>query len=213
MGSKRANHCRKRANGALPLGAVGLLLAVVFALGALGVFPGRAFTAWAGETDGQNLVDPTQRADNSFIYDTTVASLFSQASLYDDRTVQISGEVIGDCIGSDDPAMKWITLTETATQDKSSISVLLSSDQAGQISHYGRYGVVGTTLQVRGIYHQACDVHDGLPDVHATNSSVLWRGQDTPDQLGPNELVPGIVMVIIGLALMGAFYFVRERNR
>ena len=59
--------------------------------------------AWSEESEdglpapeSTNLVDPTQRADNSFIYDTTVASLYSQASLYNDRTVQIMGEVIGD---------------------------------------------------------------------------------------------------------------------
>ena len=49
--------------------------------------PARAF----GEESDENLVDPTQRADNSFIYDTTIESLFEQASLYDDRTVQVVG--------------------------------------------------------------------------------------------------------------------------
>lgn len=175
--------------------------------------------AWAEESEdglpaseSTNLVDPTQRADNSFIYDTTVASLYSQASLYNDRTVQIMGEVIGDRVKGPN-GMYWITLTETLKNDKSSISVLMSEEQTSQISHYGRYGVMGTTLQVRGTYHQACDQHDGLPDIHATTSSVMESGKDTPDSLNPRDFLPGFVAIIVGLVLMGLFYFARERMR
>lgn len=168
--------------------------------------------AFAEGIGDENLVDPTQRADNSFIYDTTVASLFSQASLYNGRTVQVVGEVIGDRIRAGDDK-SWITLTETNADDKSSISVLVSADQANQISHYGRYGVEGTTLQVRGTYHQACDEHDGLPDIHVTTSSVQAAGADQPDTFRAGDLVPGMITLIIGVALMGAFYLARERTR
>lgn len=196
--------------------ALGALLACTWALGTLGPagpLPGwGARTAFAEGIGDENLVDPTQRADNSFIYDTTVASLFSQASLYNDRTVQVMGEVIGDRIRAADDR-SWITLTETNADDKASISVLLSLDQTNQISHYGRYGVEGTTLQVRGTYHQACDEHDGLPDIHATTSSVQAQGSDRPDSFQVSELMPGITALIIGFALIGAFYFARERTR
>ena len=138
--------------------------------------PARAF----GEESDENLVDPTQRADNSFIYDTTIESLFEQASLYDDRTVQVVGEVIGDRIVAD---------------------------------RYGKYGVTGTILQVRGTYHQACSEHDGLPDIHVANSSVMSKGVDHPDELNLSDFVPGILAIIIGAALMGAFYYARERTR
>ena len=162
----------------------------------------------------QNLVDPTQRADNSFIYDTTIESLYEQSSLYENRTVQVTGEVIGDRINaSGEPGYCWITLTATDSEDKSSISVLLSEEQANQIDRYGKYGVTGTILQVRGIFHQGCSEHDGLPDVHATNSSVVTRGIDHPDAFDINEFAPGLVAVILGFALMGIFYFARERTR
>ena len=169
--------------------------------------------AFADEGDG-NLVDPTQRADNSFIYDTTVESLFEQASLYDNRTVQIIGEVVGDRIEANDGTGNcWVMLTSMDAGNSNSISVLLSSEQASQIDHYGRYGVTGTTLQVRGTYHQACGEHDGLPDLHATNSSVLAKGVEHPDLLNPVDFLPGFVMVLVGLALMGVYYFARERMR
>ena len=169
--------------------------------------------AFADE-DNHNLVDPTQRADNSFIYDTTIESLFEQASLYDDRTVQIVGEVVGDRIETNDGTGNcWVMLTSMDEDNSSSISVLLSAEQASQIDHYGRYGVTGTTLQVRGTYHQACGVHDGLPDLHATNSSVLAKGIEHPDLLNPVDFLPGFLLILAGLALMGVYYFARERMR
>lgn len=188
--------------------AASVLMAMAFVVHVPGV-------AFAAEED-QNLVDPTQRADNSFIYDTTISSLFSQASLYEDRTVQVVGEVIGDRITAsaiDGANMYWITLTSADEEDKSSISVLLSADQESQIDHYGKYGVTGTILQVRGTYHQACGEHDGLPDIHATNSDVMQRGIERPDEFAVDEYVPGIIAIIIGLALMGGFRFASERMR
>lgn len=169
--------------------------------------------ALADEVD-ENLVDPTQRSDNSFIYDTTIESLFEQSSLYDSRTVQVVGEVIGDRIAAEsERGYCWITLTVTDAEDKTSISVLMSDDQANQIDRYGKYGVTGTIMQVRGIYHQACSEHAGLADIHATASSVMAKGVDHPDKADSSEFIPGIVALLVGIALMGAFYFARERMR
>ena len=188
--------------------ALRLLFALLCAMAL--AFPMTAFA----EDASDNVVDPTQRADNSFIYDTTIESLFDQASLYDNRTVQVVGEVVGDRIEANDGTGNcWVMLTSVYEDNPTSISVLLSDDQANQIDRYGRYGVTGTTLQVRGTYHQACDEHDGLPDVHATISSVLAKGSDHPDEFKIGSFAPGFIAIVIGLALMGLFYIARERMR
>lgn len=161
----------------------------------------------------ENLVDPTQRADNSFIYDTTIDSLFNESSLNDGRVVQVVGEVIGDKIASDKAGYCWITLTSTDEENPATISVLLTDEQASQIDHFGRYGVTGTTFQVRGTFHQSCTEHEGLPDIHATDSATIKRGIEHHDKLRLRRFIPGAVMVFVGLLLMGAYYFVRERTR
>ena len=188
-----------------------LAIALLLVGACVGSLPNKADAA--EDESEANRVDPTQRADNSFIYDTTIDSLFNQASLYDERTVQIVGEVIGDRIIADRYGNVWITLTATETEDKSTISVLMSEDQASQIDRYGKYGVTGTILQVRGTYHQACSEHDSLPDIHATESSVMSRGLEKPDEFVASEFAPGIVAIILGFGLMGAFLFARERMR
>lgn len=191
--------------GALPVLA---LVALLFVAGALG---GQAAFA---ATDDDNRVDPAQRSDNSFIYDTTIESLYEQSSLYESQTVQIEGEVIGDKIAAlGDDGYSWITLTVVDAQDKTSISVLLSDEQAPQIDRYGKYGVTGTILKVRGTFHQACTEHDGLPDVHATYSESTARGVDHFDAFDARDFGPGVVTVLIGTLLLIAFRFARERMR
>lgn len=170
----------------------------------------------AVEIDGEtNRVDPTQRADNSFIYDTTIDSLFSQPSLYEGKIVQVSGEAIGDIVVEDPLHRKncWVTLTSIDSANPATISVFMSREQAAQIDHLGRYGVTGSILQIRGIYHQACAEHEGTPDVHATNTAVISRGSEHPDMFEIGDFVPGVVAVLIGLILMGVYYFIRERSR
>ena len=170
----------------------------------------------AVEVNGEaNRVDPTQRADNSFIYDTTIDSLFSQPSLYEGKIVQVSGEAIGDIVVEDPLRRKnsWVTLTSIDAANPATISVFMSREQAAQIDHLGRYGVTGSILQIRGIYHQACSEHEGTPDVHATNTAVITRGSEHPDMFEIQDFIHGAVAVFIGLILMGVYYFIRERSR
>lgn len=164
------------------------------------------------EDPGKNLVDPTQRADNSFIYDTSIGAISGQSTLYDNRIVQVEGEVIGDRV-AEGPGYYWIELSSYDEDDTATISVFLSEDQTAQIDRYGRYGVTGTTLQVRGTYHQACDEHEGLSDIHATNSAVVARGVDHQDVFDFGAFLPGILTVGIGIVLLLVFRFARERMR
>ena len=166
------------------------------------------------DANAENIVDPTQRADNSFIYDTTIEDILAETSLHDGRIVQFVGEAIGDRV-LDDASGKycWVTVESMADGSDANISVYVTVEQAEQIDHFGRYGVTGTTLQIRGTFNQACSNHEGLVDVHATNVGVMARGVEHPDTLNLSNFGFGIFLIIVGAALMAAFYFVRERMR
>ena len=107
----------------------------------------------------------------------------------------------------------WVTVESMADGSDANISVYMTVEQAEQIDHFGRYGVTGTTLQIRGTFNQACSNHEGLIDVHATNVGVMARGVEHPDTLNLGNFGFGLLLIIVGAALMAAFYFVRERMR
>ena len=58
-----------------------------------------------------NLVNPQQKPDSSFIYDTSISALQEADSYLNNQTVQVTGEVIGDRIRAEfDPGYSWIVL-------------------------------------------------------------------------------------------------------
>lgn len=162
--------------------------------------------------EGDNAVNTQQLPDSSFIYDTSIIDLSGADAYYDNQTVQVTGEVIGDSIRAGVSGRhQWITLSSQG--DSATISVYMSNESAAKIDTFGKYGTTGTTLQVRGTYHLVCSDHEGLSDLHAEAVTVVAPGEQHPDTFDFRAFVPGIVAVIAGLVSLGVFYWLRERQR
>lgn len=168
--------------------------------------------AFADEpSEGDNAVNVTQLPDSSFIYDTSITDLSTADTYYDKQTVQVTGEVVGDRITAGDGRHCWLQLASPS--DSSTVSVYLTNESADKVDTYGAYGRKGTTLQVRGTFNLACPDHDGASDLHAQVVTVTEKGKATPDEFDINAFTPGMVTVMIGLAMMVVFYLLRERQR
>ena len=164
--------------------------------------------------DDDNVVDEQQLPDSSFVYDTSIMALAGANSSFDNQTVQVVGEVIGDSIREGlDNRHKWITLAANEKDSTSTVSVSMTAEQAAKIDTYGKYGTTGTKLQVRGTFHLVCPEHEGLSDLHASHVSIVRKGTVKPDELDPKAFVPGAVCLAVGLLVMFAYYRLRERQR
>ena len=172
-----------------------------------------SYPSYADEqAEGDNVVNTQQLPDSSFIYDTSIVDLSTADSYYDNQTVQVTGEVVGDSIRAGlSGRHRWITLS--APGASATISVYMRNESAAKIDTFGEYGSTGTTLQVRGTYHLGCADHEGLSDLHAEAVSVVKAGERHSDAFDFRMFVPGIVVVVAGLVLMGVFYWLRERQR
>lgn len=189
-------------------GMAAAALAFVLALPAFAC-PQAAFADEPAE--GDNAVNVTQLPDSSFIYDTSITDLSTADTYYDKQTVQVTGEVVGDRIIAGDGRHCWLQLASPS--DSSTVSVYLTNESADKVDTYGAYGRKGTTLQVRGTFNLACPDHDGVSDLHAQVVTVTEKGKATPDEFDINAFIPGMVAVMIGLAMMVVFYLLRERQR
>lgn len=168
--------------------------------------------AFADEpAEGDNAVNVAQLPDSSFIYDTSITDLSTADTYYDKQTVQVTGEVVGDRITAGDGRHCWLQLASPS--DSSTVSVYLTNESADKVDTYGTYGRKGTTLQVHGTFNLACPDHDGASDLHAQVVTVTEKGKATPDEFDINAFIPGMVTVMIGLAMMVVFYLLRERQR
>lgn len=172
--------------------------------------------AWADESSSEgesskNQVYVNQLSDSSFLYETSIADLAQADSYYEGQTVLVKGEVVGDRVNDEFREENcWITLQD-GEENPSVVSVFMTKDQSSVIDTYGQYGVVGTQLQVRGVFHLECDEHQGMSDIHAQEVSALQEGyENKPD---PNYRLLGVAIVacLLGAGLMAAYYIRRER--
>lgn len=160
-----------------------------------------------------NQVNPYQRPDSSFIYDTLISDIASADSYFDGQIVQVTGEVVGDSIREiSDPDNRWITVQAT-DGSYAQVAVFMSAESASLIDTFGAYGKKGTTIQVRGTFNLACDDHEGLSDLHAESVVVVEQGSVTEQEFNLKSFIPGAVFTVVGLILVAVFYRVRERQR
>lgn len=164
-------------------------------------------------TNENNLMNPQQKPDSSFIYDTSIKLLQEADPYLNDQTVQVTGEVVGDRIRAEfDPGFCWIVLQSNDSQ-YTEVPVFLDQALTEVIDTYGAYGRKGTTLQVSGTFHLACSDHEGLTDLHADTVSVVSRGYVGEQEFDPNAFVPGAALTAAGLAMLLVFRRMREGQR
>lgn len=189
-----------------------LLVAFAAAFCLFACMPVFAFADDGDGEDDSNLINPQQRPDSSFIYDSSIVDLSNADSYYDKQTVQITGEAVGDIIDASD-GMVWVTLAEASSSSNASVAVLMTRESASHIDTLGRYGTTGTMLQVRGVFHLACPEDQGLSDVHATSVAVVTKGVHHANEFRPEAFAVGAALTVVGFALMGLFRYLRERQR
>lgn len=188
-----------------------LLFAVALSLALCPVLAFAAQESTDEAAEGDNAVDLQQLPDSSFIYDTSIADLSDADTYYDEQTVQVTGEVVGDWINAEDARHCWITLQDV--DSGATVVVKMTKESAVKIDSYGKYDVKGTTLQVRGTYNLVCSEDEGASDLHADVVTVVKTGKSTPDMLNLREFIPGAILILVGLALTLTYYIIRERQR
>lgn len=165
------------------------------------------------DTNG-NVVNVNQMPDSSFLYNTDISELSDAESFHDAQMVQVSGEVVGDRINDEtDPNLCWIALQSLDEDDSSSVTVLMTREQADLIDRYGNYQVNGTELQVRGMFYLACPEHEGLSDLHAQEVTVVHAGSDREHMTNPAVLWAAFLAIGIGLLSLFTYRFLRERRK
>lgn len=139
---------------------------------------------------------------------TTIANLMRAGQYLDGREVIIRGEVVGDILSAG-REHKWLLLQD----DGVTISVLIANDEASKITHLGRYGQIGTQIEVTGIFHTDCGEHDGLTDLHASRVIVLEEGSEFESPFSMQKLQAGAVLIFVGLVLFILHWRLKERTR
>lgn len=160
------------------------------------------------EGDDRNYVDERQIPNGSFLYETSIETLATADVFYDNSTVVVTGEVVGDrrrgLVGTNS---SWITLYSLPTNTSEhyapvSVEVYVSDSLTETIDSYGAYSTKGTYVQVNGTFHLACSEHEGISDIHADALSIVEKGEQHAQDPQWWAFVPGLVAVLAGALVM-----------
>lgn len=221
-----------------PLAALAVLATLVVLVAILAVCPAQALaandTAGAGTAQGANVTptditpveeDPTNEVnvhllpDGSFIYETSIEDLASADAFYNDQTVVVMGEVVGDRVHASDGG-NWIVLSSIQATAKTNgvfapatVTVYVTDSMADLIDTYGEYDVRGSIVQVSGVFNLACREHEGVSDIHASELTVTQTGQVEKEPINFFDFLPGLAAAALGGLIALVYRFLREKRR
>jgi hypothetical protein len=138
----------------------------------------------------------------------TIVGLTNAGQQLDGQEVVVQGEVVGDILVAE-KGFRWLALQDGGA----TVSVLVREEDAEKVARLGRYGQVGTHLEVTGEFHVDCAEHDGLTDVHATEVVVIDEGSSSDDAFDTRKLEIGALLVVVGACLLVIHWRLRERTR
>ncbi|MFA5852757.1 MAG: hypothetical protein WC820_08650 [Spirochaetales bacterium] len=139
------------------------------------------------------------------IVKTGALKLIDNAKAYDERQVEIAGELIGDVMVRGDYA--WISILDDGT----AISAWIEKSMLPSDANIGNYARNGDIVRLRGIFHRACPEHGGDLDIHAKTLELVSKGASVNHPVDTSVVVISLTLLVIGVILVTAWRR-RERN-
>ena len=165
------------------------------------------------DNNPENVINESIGSDSSFVYETEISALNNQPHLYDKRTVQVTGEVVGDLIKAEDPNYCWLIIQELSTGSDAQISLYVTPLQAQKIDMFGRYGVRGSIIKATGMFQEVDPELEGSQSLRTSELEVLEKGVITKPPFRLELFAPGICAVLLGCVVLYVFYRAHERQR
>ncbi len=100
----------------------------------------------------------------------------------------------------------WVNLSD----GNNAIGVYAHSEQLEQIKHLGRYQVVGDRVRVTGTFYDACPVHYGETDIHASAVEIASSGSIVDEVLDRNKLNLSLELALLAMFAFALRQFVRR---
>lgn len=165
------------------------------------------------DSNPENVINEAMGSDSSFVYETEIAALNNQPHLYDRRTVQVTGEVVGDIIKAEDSHYRWLIIQDLNIGSDAQISLYVTPVQAQKIDKFGRYGVRGSIIKATGMFQEVDPELEGAQSLRTSDLVVLEKGVITKPPFRLDHFMPGFFAVFLGCVVLYVFYRAHERQR
>ena len=128
-----------------------------------------------------------------------VKTLLESPDTYNGQTVKISGELIGQALYRQDGV--WFHLLD---EEGTAIGIWAQKEDLSLFTYYGKFGIQGDRLSLRGTFHKACPVHGGDTDLHLLELDEIHPGKVLElEKVTPLKwyILIALLLVFLGLLL------------
>lgn len=122
------------------------------------------------------------------------SDLINNAKLYDSKTVNYKGEVIGDVMKRGDFA--WVNVNDGI----SAIGIWVPLVFTKEIIYTGSYRARGDIVEVAGVFNRACPEHGGDLDIHAQALRKTDSGRPVMEKI--NTAKVNQVLILLGVLIL-----------
>lgn len=134
----------------------------------------------------------------------SINELISHSSEYNNKTITITGEAIGECLERQDGS--WVNISDGTN----AIGIWVTKLDAALIEVYGDYKHTGDTVTVTGVYYESCREHGGEADVHGISLIVENTGAERSENISVEKILSALGVVSAALIL---FIIYNSKNR
>ncbi|MEL7648606.1 MAG: DNA-binding protein [Sedimentibacter sp.] len=128
-----------------------------------------------------------------------INQLVENADDFDEQTVKVTGEAVGEKMKRGDHA--WINIYDGSN----AIGIWMDEKDAEKVQHYGSYKYKGDMLNVTGTFNKTCQQHGGESDIHVISLEIEEKGQETVRPVSSLKVSVAVLSATLAASLFTLF--------
>ncbi len=136
-----------------------------------------------------------------------IDSLINNEKDYNNKTVIVEGEAIGEVLERGDYA--WVNINDGTN----AIGIWMTEADAKTIEYFGDYKHVGDTLRITGIFSSDCKEHGGDVDIHAASMEIIKKGNTVHDVVSNSKAITAAILLCAALIIAYIYFRIVKKGK
>jgi len=136
-----------------------------------------------------------------------INSLIDNAESYNNQSVTIEGEAIGEVLERGDYA--WVNVNDGTN----AIGIWMKASDVKTIEYFGDYKHIGDTLRITGLFSRNCTEHGGDVDIHCTTIDIVKTGNAVQDGISATKIALAAILFCAAVLMALIYYRTIKKNK
>ncbi len=138
---------------------------------------------------------------------TEINGLIENAAAFNNQTVTVQGEAIGEALDRGEYA--WVNINDGTN----AIGIWLKSSDAETITYFGDYKHIGDTVRIIGIFSRDCSEHGGDVDVHCSSIEIIKKGHPVNEEVSFTKVSAAAILFCAALIVAYIYFRMAKKSK